>query len=164
MSGTDLFDRAVVVVLANEGETCTDHPDDAGGLTKYGISRRWNPDVDVENLTREEAIEIYRESYWEGEHYDELPPEIAIKTFDLAVNMGKADAVKCLQRGLRASGFRVAVDGVLGPETWGAARRAKRAALLAALRSEAAGEYRLRVVRDATQVSFLDGWLNRAYA
>ena len=35
---------------------------------------------------------------------------------------------------------------------------------MAALRSEAAGEYRLRVARSADQVVFQGGWLNRAYA
>ena len=76
---------------------------------------------------------------------------IAIKVFDLAVNLGDRAAVLCLQRALRACGIRVTVDGRLGPETCGAVRRA-------------AGEYRLRLERGASQAAFGSGWMNRAYA
>ena len=93
-----------------------------------------------------------------------LPEPVAIKVFDLAVNLGDQTAVICLQRALRACNLKVKTDGLLGPETCGAAERADAAALMAAFRSEAAGEYRLRVARDAGQAAFRDGWLNRAYA
>lgn len=89
---------------------------------------------------------------------------MAIKVFDLAVNLGEQTVIFCLQRAIRACGICVKIDGRLGPETSGAARRADEAVLLAALRSEAAGEYRLRVARDADQTTFRSGWLNRAYA
>ena len=39
-------------------------PHDPGGTTKFGISKRYHPDVDVENLTLQEAEEIYRKEYW----------------------------------------------------------------------------------------------------
>ena len=89
---------------------------------------------------------------------------MAIKVYDLTVNLGEQTAIRCLQRALRACGIPVKIDGRLGPETCGAADRADGAALTAALRSEAAGEYRVRVARDAGQGVFRDGWLNRAYA
>lgn len=163
MTSRELFDRAIEVVLAHEGEVLTDHPNDRGGPTKFGISQRWNPEVNVRELTREQAIEIYWQRYWLGRGYEQLPEPIVIKVFDLAVNLGDQTAVICLQRALRACGLRVKVDGLLGPETCGAAGRADAVALMAALRSEAAGEYRLRVARDAGQTAFRDGWLNRAY-
>ncbi len=99
-----------------------------------------------------------------GHRYEFLPEVIAIKVFDLAVNLGHKTAVMCLQRALHACGLRVAIDGRLGMETCGAAGQADQGALMAALRSEAAGEYRLRVARSADQVVFQGGWLNRAYA
>lgn len=164
MTSRELFDRAIEVVLDHEGDVYTDNPVDHGGATKFGIAQRWNPDLDVKNLTRAQAIEIYWERYWHGHRYEFLPEVIAIKVFDLAVNLGHQTAVTCLQRALHACGLRVALDGRLGAETCGAARRADQAALMAALRSEAAGEYRLRVARSADQVVFQGGWLNRAYA
>ncbi len=164
MTSRELFDRAIEVVLKHEGETFTEHPNDRGGATKFGIAQRWNPDLDVASLTREQAIEVYWERYWRGHRYEFLPETIAIKVFDLAVNLGNKTAVTCLQRALQACGLRVVIDGILGTETCGAAERADQKALMAALRSEAAGEYRLRVARSADQVVFQGGWLNRAYA
>jgi len=164
VTSRQLFERAIEVVLAHEGETFTDNPNDRGGPTKFGISQRWNPDVDVRELTRAQAIEIYWERYWRGRGYERLPEAVAIKVYDLAVNLGEQTAIRCLQRALRACGLRVKIDGRLGPETCGAAGRAEVAALMAALRSEAAGEYRLRVARDAGQGVFRDGWINRAYS
>jgi len=164
VTSRELFDRAIDVVLMHEGQILTDHPDDRGGPTKFGISQRWNPDVNVRELTRDQAIEIYWERYWLGRGYERLPEPVAIKVFDLAVNLGDQTAVTCLQRALRACGIRVKIDGRLGPETCGAAGRADAAVLIAALRSEAAGEYRIRVARDAGQATFRDGWLNRAYS
>ena len=164
MTSRELFNRAIEVVLKHEGDAYTDNPLDRGGPTKFGIAQRWNPDLDVKSLTRAQAIEVYWERYWRGRRYEHLPESIAIKTFDLAVNLGHKTAMRCLQRALQACGLPVAIDGILGNQTCGAAGRANQAALLAALRSEAAGEYRLLVARSADQAVFQGGWLNRAYA
>jgi len=164
MASRELFDLAIKVVLIHEGERFTDDPRDGGGPTKFGISQRWNPDVKVQELSRGRAIEIYWQRYWRGRKYEFLPDEIAIKVFDLAVNLGHKTVVTCLQRALHACGMEVVIDGRLGPQTGGASKIANQEALMAALRSEAAGEYRLRVARKADQVAFKDGWLNRAYA
>jgi lysozyme family protein len=126
--------------------------------------QRWNPDVNVRELTRVQAIEIYWERYWQGRGYERLPDAIAIKVLDLAVNFGEQTVVLCLQRALRACGIRVKVDGLLGPETCAGAAAADQAVLMAALRSEAAGEYRIRLERDGGQVAFGSGWMNRAYS
>lgn len=164
MTSRELFNRAIEVVLEHEGDTYTDNPLDRGGPTKFGIAQRWNPDLDVKNLTRAQAIEVYWERHWHGHRYECLPEVIAIKVFDLAVNLGHKTVVTCLQRALRACGLNVTIDGFLGTETCGAATQVDQTALMAALRSEAAGEYRVRVARDGSQAAFRDGWLNRAYA
>lgn len=65
----DLFEKALAFTLQNEGELCSVEGD-AGGLTKYGISKRSYPHLDIANLTKEKAAEIYRRDFW--------PP---IKTF-----------------------------------------------------------------------------------
>jgi lysozyme family protein len=164
MTSRELFDRAVELVIEHEGDNFTDRPDDRGGPTKFGISQRWNPDVDVRNLTRSQAIEIYWERYWLGNGYDRLPEAIAIKVFDLAIPMGRGPAIKCLQRALRACQIMVKVDGILGSETWHAAGAVPVEELLAAIRSEAAGECRLIVAHDPGQSGNLNGWVNRAYS
>lgn len=168
----ELFDRAVEVVLAHEGGY-THHPDDPGGETNYGICARYNPGVDIKNLTRAEAIEIYWTNYWQipitihRRGYEVLPAEVAIKTFDLAVNLGRETAFRILQRALRAGHIVVDDDGILGRKTATAVEQFVRTigehSLLCAIRSEAAGIYRMRVAANPRLRAFIGGWLNRAY-
>jgi lysozyme family protein len=89
---------------------------DSGELTKFGISQRAFPDVDIEALTREKAIGLYLESYWRPIKGDSLPPTVALVLFDAAVNQGVVPAVKLLQTSLG-----IAADGVMGPATIAAA-------------------------------------------
>jgi len=162
-----LFTQAVTRVLANEGGYAR-LPGDPGGETNFGISHRDYPGLELAKLTRNGAIAIYFRDFWKAGRYPELPAAIAIKLFDLSVNMGAAHATRCLQCALRACGSIVIEDGALGNGTVAAANRAGGDALMAALRSEAAGYYRATAEkyssrnRDGAR-SFLEGWLNRAY-
>lgn len=71
---------------------------DAGGLTKYGISQRWHPEVDIANLTRAQAIEIYRNEYWANSGAALMPWPIDLIVFDCRVNQTVA-----LTRKIRSS-------------------------------------------------------------
>ena len=51
------FLKAVEMVLAHEGGYSCD-PQDPGGETKFGISKKSYPNLDIEHLSRDEAIEI----------------------------------------------------------------------------------------------------------
>lgn len=173
-----LFEKALEVLLSHEGGL-SEHPADPGGTTKYGISLRYlqslgvgvgdldgDGDVDAEDvrgMTREQAAAVYWRM-WENRPFRELPGRIAVKVFDLAVNLGSKRAVRLLQRALRACGRTVIEDGVLGPQTIRAAHSVPVDMLLAALRSEAAGYYRMLVAARPTLRVFERGWLNRAYA
>jgi lysozyme family protein len=162
-----LFTRAVARVLANEDHRLRP-AGDPRGPTKFGISHRDYPGLDLAILKRDGAIAIYFRDFWKAGRYGDLPPAIAIKLFDLSVNLGAADATRCLQRALRACGSTVREDAAIGNGTVAAAKRVRGGALLAALRSEAAGHYRSageRIVAwDAScTVIALDGWLSRAY-
>ncbi len=153
-------------MLANEGGY-ENQAADPGGETRFGISHRDYPNLDLRTLTREAAIAIYFRDFWSRAPFGELTPPLAEKLFDLSVNIGPAHGARCLQRALRACGHRVAEDGVLGAATLAAARAADAASLLAALRSEAAGYYRMTAAQpragDLGARDFLEGWLNRAY-
>jgi lysozyme family protein len=162
-----LFVEAVTRVLANEGGYAR-LAGDPGGATRFGISQRDYPNLDLEALTREHAIAIYFRDFWSPGRYAELPAAIAVKLFDLSVNMGPAHAAHCLQRALRACGTTVVEDGALGSATIAGVGRAHGEALLAALRSEAAGYYRaaserLNAKGERDAAAFLAGWLSRAY-
>ncbi len=161
------FARAIVRVLGDEGGY-VDNPADPGGETKFGITKRQYPDLEIATLTQADAVAIYYRDWWQRYRYSELPGPIGAKLFDLAVNIGPDHAVKCLQRALRACGRRVAEDGALGRETNTAVGAANQLAMLAALRAEAAGYYRAlaaleRGRRPGGDRVFLEGWLNRAY-
>jgi len=162
-----IFSRAVQRVLANEGGY-VDRADDPGGETSYGITRRDYPHLDVRRLTRDGAIAIYFRDFWSRGRYAELPEPLAEKLFDLSVNIGPAQAARCIQRALRACGMHLVEDGDLGNATLAAARAAGRDALMAALRSESAGHHRLTAAlwssrHGGSADEFLEGWLRRAY-
>ena len=156
------FLAAVERVLADEGGYSS-NPADPGGATKFGISARSNPGVDIAALTRDAAIEIYWREWWQRFGFAQLPAAVASKTFDLAVNVGASNAIECLRRALRACGSPVTEPGSLGLVTIVASRCADPHALMAALRSEAAGHYRLVAANQKRGADFLKGWLNRAY-
>ena len=111
------FEQAVAMVLRHEGGYSLD-PRDPGGETRFGISKRAYPDVDILRLTEDDAKAIYRRDYWDKLRTDEIPEPLAICLFDAAVNMGRDKAVRLLQR---ACG--VAQDGVMGGNTIAAANR-----------------------------------------
>jgi len=58
------FDEIIEVVLHHEGGYVND-PKDPGGETNFGIAKRSHPDVDIKNLTKDGAKEIYKEHYWD---------------------------------------------------------------------------------------------------
>lgn len=93
------FDRAVAFVLRQEGGE-VDDPFDPGGHTKYGISKRAHPEIDIASLTEERAKEIYRTDYWHVAHCDAMPWPVALGVLDMAVNAGVRVALRCLQRAI----------------------------------------------------------------
>lgn len=150
----DRFKYCVDVVIALEGgDVLVDDPHDPGGATRYGISQRAHPDVDVRALTREQAEDIYRRHYWDRLRCGELPPPMDLAVFDAGVNQGVDAAARVLQQALS-----VPVDGIIGPVTLAAARRAGawHAARFMALRAQ-------RYVRTATFERYGTGWLTRLF-
>jgi lysozyme family protein len=89
------FIPALAFVFRWEGGY-VDDPRDPGGETKYGISKRSYPDVDIKNLTREKAAEIYKRDYWAKVGGDSLPFPFDVLAFDSAVNCGPGRALKWL--------------------------------------------------------------------
>lgn len=110
------FDEAIERVLPMEGGYSND-PNDPGGETNFGISKRSYPFVDIAGLTRDGAKAIYRTDFWENIHADELYDGVAYQSLDFAVNSGVGTAIRYLQRVLG-----VADDGHWGPVTAAAAK------------------------------------------
>ena len=83
----DSYPIGVKLTLGLEGNgNYTNDPRDPGKETRYGISKRYNPDVDVKNLTLEQAKEIYLKRYWIPAGCDTAPYPMDICLFDSQVN------------------------------------------------------------------------------
>lgn len=105
------YDVAFDRLMGHEGGYVND-PADPGGETKWGISKRAYPDLDIAALTRDDARAIYRRDLWEKHQLAALPEAVAFQVFDFAVNSGTETAVRKLQQAVG-----VADDGHVGPVT-----------------------------------------------
>ena len=110
------FDEIIEIVLEHEGGYVND-PDDPGGETNFGIAKRSHPDVDIANLTKEGAKEIYKSEYWDKNKVESLPEYLRHIYFDMCVNQGRSRAVRIMQRAANAKGAGLKVDGGMGPVT-----------------------------------------------
>lgn len=107
------FDVAFNRLLGHEGGYVND-PNDPGGETNWGISKRSYPGVDIRNLTREAAKGIYERDFWDC--VQGIHSSIKFQVFDAAVNHGIDAAIRMLQRAVN-----VADDGRWGTYSIGAA-------------------------------------------
>jgi len=87
------FEMAIKFVLKWEGGYSFDK-NDPGGETKYGISKKSYPTLDIKNLTLEKAKEIYYQNYWLKADCDKLFFPFNIIMFDTSVNCGVSRAKK----------------------------------------------------------------------
>lgn len=94
-------------------------PQDMGGETKWGISKRAFPNLDISKLTFNQAKVIYYDKYYDPilEHMT-IPDSLAFKVFDMSILLGPNSAVKALQRALntKADSY-LKEDGIMGPMT-----------------------------------------------
>lgn len=110
------FEKAVEIILDIEkGYVFDSH--DPGGETNWGISKRSYPHLDIKNLTREEAIQIYFQDFWQPLKMLLIPERLRLCLFDCAINQGHPRAIKLFQ-----GAVGVQQDGVMGPITYNAAK------------------------------------------
>jgi lysozyme family protein len=158
------FSTAFDDLMILEGGYCNDSQD-SGGETKFGICKRRYPNLDVKNITLNDAKKIYHNDYWDGYGYNKIKStQVASKIFNNTVNMGPKQSHIILQRALYAvECCDVVEDGIFGSRTLEATNKANKKALIAAIRSESAGFYRILVSQKPSQNKFIRGWLKRAY-
>jgi len=164
---TTNFLRAVKEVLKIEGGY-VNNPNDKGGETKYGISKRSYPNVDIKNLTLEHAKQIYYNDYWFNIKLNYIDNySIQLELFDTAVNMGQYKAQTILQESLNLlnrneRNFKdLAVDGVIGKNTILAYNKVDKKVLYKVLNGLQFMNYVHIVERDKTQEVFFNGWMLR---
>ena len=114
------FDSAFQILLGHEG-TFSDHPDDPGGATQFGITERvaraWGYTGLMRDLKLAMAKAIAKSEYWDRYKCDQFDPRIGLQIFDTAYNGGMP--VLWLQE---AVGVRQ--DGAIGAQTIAAVRAA----------------------------------------
>ncbi len=156
-----IFMRQVERVLEHEGGYVND-PNDAGGETKFGISKRAFPETNILDLTKADAIKIYWEYYWQKYKVEMLPVHLQGITFDMVVNKGRR-GVKILQEASNNKNKRkkdnlITVDGYIGRMTAGACEHLEVDRLVAFN----VLHYAKLVLNKPTQMKFWYGWFRRA--
>lgn len=152
------FDRAFDILISHEGGF-SNHPDDPGGATMYGVTEavaRANGFTGhMRDYTLLEAKAVYRKQYWDACQCEFMPEVIRYPLFDAAVNSGAVQAIKWLQ-----SAAGVKADGVIGAMT----RSAVAVSNHQLLRQQMIGK-RLRFMTDLKNwPSFSKGWSKRIAA
>lgn len=102
------FDEAFDRLVDHEGGY-VNNPNDPGGETKFGISKRSYPTLNIALLNLDMARYIYKRDFWEPLG-DNAHPSIKFEAFDFAVNSGIQTAIRKLQQAIG-----VADDGHFGP-------------------------------------------------
>jgi len=178
MSG--LFECAVSNTLYREGHLSDDKAD-PGGITKFGISLRFlrsigdlsgdidgDGDVDQDDiraLTLDQAKTFYYDHFWIKGKCDQIRSEIlAMKVFDMSVNMGISRAWKLTQQACVADVLTMKIDGVPGPITLRTLNRQNENdyVLLDILRSYQTSFYLDLIDADPARAKYKLGWLRRA--
>ena len=160
MAYSDAFNNAFERTLGHEGGYVHD-PVDPGGETKYGISKRSYPQVDIRTLTVEDAKHIYHRDFWQPLQLDLLRGDVAAEIFDTAINMGKSKAVTIAQRSACYLGHSCAGDGIIGPKTLAALNAANPSDLLRCLNALQLCRYVELVESNPAFAKFAVGWLKR---
>jgi lysozyme family protein len=156
-----MFKEAVKIILKHEGGYVNDK-DDPGGETKFGISKKAFPYLNIKEITIQDAEDIYYEHYWKKAKCDKLPEKLQLIFFDMVVNMGKSRAVKILQEAITAKGVKTDIDGGIGPKTIG--NSIKSGLEPKRLRSYRVKYYALLVTKKPTLGKYWYGWYTRATA
>jgi len=184
------FKEAYDKTMGHEGGYVND-PDDVGGETYKGISRRYHPGWEgwkiidgtkqapnfPDNLDALASVQqmvegFYKDHYWDPFRGDEIPPqELAEEMFDTGVNMGIKRSVKFLQRSLNVLNRNgklfpdMTDDGVLGRNTMGSLmkylKRDSVDLLLKIMNTLQANHYLAYMKKSPIQEKYCRGWFER---
>ena len=151
------FFEIVNHTLEEEGGYVND-PTDKGGETNFGISKRAYPNLDIFNLTEDDAIDIYWKDYWVRGKCDKVPSKLQPIYFDMCVNFGRRGAVKVLQETANGKGANIEVDGGIGPNTIKAIKNLS----LERVRAFRVLKFAKIVIANPKQMKFWYGWYRRS--
>jgi len=115
------FDKCLKMLLSHEGGF-VNHPEDPGGITNLGVTKKvydeWidrnSTEQEMRDLTPADVGPIYKKNYWDRVKGDSLPSGLDWAAFDWCVNSGKSRPSKAIQRAVGAT-----QDGSIGSQTIG---------------------------------------------
>ena len=148
-------------------------PDDKGGETYRGISRKYHPkwvgwvlvdsrkplkkgEIIIDPLLNKFVLDFYITNYFNG-HFDKMPLKLGAYCFDLGVHVGVMRAKCLLQKALKVN-----PDGVLGKKTMLALAKADIDKVIEDLKKERVAFYMAIASKTPSQSKFLKGWVKRA--
>jgi lysozyme family protein len=176
----DIFEK----VLQNEGFYSND-PQDSGGETYAGVSRKHNPDWEgwrwidgykkdnggkirhnfrIPSIILDSLVEeVYRAKYWRPMKGNLIGSDwVAATFFDMYINAG-TKAVRLMQLALNSLGLCLEVDSIMGPKTLNAINLVDPEKLVKAYNEERARYYKNLVIAKPSNLKYLHGWLARTH-
>jgi lysozyme family protein len=164
---TPHFEKAFIELIGIEGGYVND-PTDRGGETKYGISKRSYPHLNIKNLTLQDAKEIYYRDFWKANGLDNIIKyELALELFGTGVDMGVGIAPRFLQEALNLMNRNqrdfpdLKVDGKIGPISIEAYKKVDDRILLKVLNGLQFRRYAEICERNPSQEKYFNGWMKR---
>jgi lysozyme family protein len=160
-----IFEKVVPFINVIEGGH-SEGIDDFGGETKYGISKREFPQIDIPSLTFPQACAILEENYWRKYRIYEIEnQQVANQVFLLLINMNPLKAGRIIQKAINACGsclVNIKIDGVLGSKSIWAINLLNSDWLMDRIRVEECRYYLQFADENVSQQGKLRGWIRRA--
>lgn len=119
--------------------------------SKYVLTKKYYPQLDIKNLTKEIAYPIIKRDYWERIKATNFNSNIRFILFDTSINQGQPTAIKMIQR---LGG--VTQDGRVGAQTLAAAMTLTPEQI----RDERISMYK-ELAKKPKYKKYLEGWVNR---
>jgi lysozyme family protein len=112
MAYPEIFKKCMPIIFRNEGGYVW-NINDPGGETNFGIARKFYPNEDIKNMTKQRATYLYYRDYWTPMNLKGLKDEeLILQVFDFGINAGIRWSIRLLQRLVEVDD-----DGIVGPIT-----------------------------------------------
>lgn len=129
------------------------NPLDPGGETKFGISKKSYPKLNIMELTKTQAIEIYYRDYWIKNKLDKINNlKISELLFNLFVNIGHYATLIIIKDVIKKSDYIPYINSL---------NTKQQSEILNSIRQVAEHHYKSLVLKNPNLKIFLNGWLKR---
>ena len=158
---SEKFEKAFDNLIREEGGYVND-PVDRGGETKYGISKKSYPQLNIKELTLDMAKNIYKKDFYDKMMLEHIKDDdVATEILEECVNMGRRTATYFLQIAVTTLGANIAMDGYMGRKTIDAVNDFHAHDILMMIKSLSVAHY-LNLTHDYPPMQkYLKGWIKR---